>query len=85
MPTEAADKHLKMRKQLRRMPRPYLMIALFAVQLFPTVAPAQLKLGTDQQMIEELLEATASISDVVFEGAAFYKGKVTATDFSSAS
>ena len=35
MPTETADEHLEMGKQLRRMPRPYLMIALFAVQLFP--------------------------------------------------
>jgi hypothetical protein len=51
------------------------------------VAPAQLKLNTDQQMIEELLEPTASISEILMpcsKGAAFYKDKMTAADFSSA-
>ena len=36
MPAKTADEHVKMRKQLRRMPRPYFMIALFVVQLFPS-------------------------------------------------
>jgi hypothetical protein len=47
------------------------------------VAPAQLKLNTDQQMIEELLEPAASISEILLpwpKGAAFYKDKMTAAD-----
>jgi hypothetical protein len=56
VPAETADEHLKMGKQLRRMLRAILLIAFFA----------------DQQMIEELLKRSASISEILmFEGLCF--------------
>lgn len=55
---DASDEHPKRRK-LARCLAPIIIIAILAVQFFPAdVAGAQLKLHTDQQMIEELRKAS---------------------------
>jgi hypothetical protein len=82
MPTKTADEHVKMRKQLRRMPLSY--DRPIRGSAFSQLWCQQLKLNTDQQMIEELLEPTASIAEILMpcsKGVAFYKDKMTAADF----
>ena len=64
----------------------YFVYSASIVLLQPFAEAGQLKLHTNQQMIEELLEPTASIAEILMprsKGAAFYKDKMTAADFSS--
>jgi hypothetical protein len=69
MPTETADDHLKMEKQLHRMPRPYLMIALFV--FFPSCDASATQAecrSADDRGIAGTDGLDIRDPDVVFEG-----------------